>query len=603
MAKYTDIVKNVVSVYANAYNEWSVSRKQAEICYNFLLNKQWNEEEIKHFLKQGMPPIVYNLILPRIFNLLGTEQLNRSSVQIRPYYESQTDLAHILSGLFNNVWESKNGEEELRRVFIDGLIMPIPGCFQIKVEPDETGFLDYSFNALNPYSVLFDPNTTRSDLKDCQYILQDNWLRLDQLIETYGDREEFKLEGYSDKWWEKLSETVGDTVKELFGLTGAQDNFYNKKQNLYKVIEMQTRTKEKREMFIDNLTQEFVLYPPKTIEDAGAMNLTYISDTEIKKIHITTVCPYFNIVLVDENNWLDTDKYDIIPYFSMDFGNRKCQNSSLVMAMIDPQKNLNKREIQKTAYIDRAMISPIMFSYDDRDAKEDYDINGSDPRYSMLVRNYKFPPTRLAPSPMPYDVWNDIADIKDKLNDISGINEAARGQSEYSNESARIYSMKLQRFAATINPYYYNLSKTRRMIAEYFLDTCRQVYSELNRIVTIMDMQKKTQNVLINEVVGDTIRNQLSGFQGKVVLDEGKHSPTQTQENFEKKLAMAQLMPPELINWEWLLKDSELSDVEEQIDYIKQRLGLMAQQAEVQQQMQMEAFANEQQQKLNQTKP
>ena len=278
----------------------------------------------------------------------------------------------------------------------------------------------------------------------------------------------------------------------------------------------------------------------------------------------------------------------------MDFGNQKSQNSSLVWAMIDPQKNLNKREIQKTAYIDRAMISPVMFSYEDRDTKEDFDINGRNPHYTMLVRNYRFPPARLAPSPMPYDVWNDIADVKDKMNDISGINEAARGQSEYSNESARLYQMKVQRLAATINPYYRNLSKTRRMIAEYFLDPCRQVYSELNRVVTIMDMQKNTSNAILNQVDGESIRNQISTFIGRVVLDEGKHSPTQTQENFEKKLVLAQMLPRELINWEWLLKDSELPDVQEQIDYIKQMLVQMAQQQEVQNQMAIEQFAQQQ---------
>ena len=42
------------------------------------------------------------------------------------------------------------------------------------------------------------------------------------------------------------------------------------------------------------------------------------------------------------------------------------------------------------------------------------------------------------------------------------------------------------------------------MIAEYFLDTCRQVYSELNRVVTIMDMQKNTSNAILNQVDGES---------------------------------------------------------------------------------------------------
>lgn len=67
-------VENVTSVYLDTYNQWSEARKRAEECYNFVLNKQWNDEEIAAFLKQGSPPMVYNLILPRLFNLIGTEK-------------------------------------------------------------------------------------------------------------------------------------------------------------------------------------------------------------------------------------------------------------------------------------------------------------------------------------------------------------------------------------------------------------------------------------------------------------------------------------------------------------------------------------------------
>jgi hypothetical protein len=588
-----DAVSNVKSIYLASKTQWADATEESEECYRFVLNEQWNDSEIDSFLKQGCPPIQYNLILPRINNVIGTEQLNRRSIKIRPYYSSQRELADILTGVMDNVWETERGEDELSKCFADGLIMTRPGCFKIRVEPDFAGFFDYKYESLNPMSVWFDPNYRDYTLRDCQYIIQETWLRLDQIIETYGNRKEYQMEGYGKKWWERLSETINEGINSLFGDGDSSSEFYDRKRNLFKVLEMQTRVTVPRELFMDTKTGDYLMVEKGKANDMAQAGLYHVGETKTTKIHITTVSPYFNLVLFDEDNWLDTDMYDIIPYTSFDLNNIKSQSSSLVKAMLDPQKNLNKREIQKTSYIDRAMVAPMAFSYEDRDTKEDYDENGTMPHYSMLVRNLKFPPHRLSPSQMTGDVWNDIADAKDKMNDISGINETARGQSEYSHESARLFQMKSDRVAATINPYFKTLNKTRMMIGRYHLQTFRQVYPELNRIVSVLDAQKNAKTAVLNLEDGETIRNKVSSFLGQVVLDEGERSVTKLQENIEKKFALVGIMPPELINWAWILEDSELPDVEKQIQYIDMVMGIKSEQSAMEQQVQLEQFAQQ----------
>ena len=587
-------VENVTSVYLDTYNQWSEARKRAEECYNFVLNKQWNDEEIAVFLKQGSPPMVYNLILPRLFNLIGTEKMNRRSIRVRPFYSSQRELASILSGLWNHVWSTQDGEYELSKVFADGLIMPLPGCLRISIEPDEVGFMDYRFEALPPYSVLLDPNHRRYDLRDCDFILREAWLRPEQIMDAYGEFPELKQSLNKKHWWERLSEELTSAIQSMFGVSSPDSVFYDKERGLYKTIEMQNRIDVTRETFIDPNSGEYILLTPEDAQKAAESGMAYVGPTRTKKIHYTTICPYHNLLLLDEDSWLETSLYDIVAYYSIDLNNAKHENSSLVDVMLDPQKNLNKREIQKTSYIDRSMIAPMVFSYDDRDTKEDYDAHGNSPSYSMLVRNLKFPPHRISPSQMTADVWNDIADTKEKLNDISGINDTARGQSEFSNESARLYQMKSQRVGATINHYLNNLSLVRLQVARYFLDTCRQVYPELNRIVSTMDAKKDTQTAVLNQQVGDEIRNQVSSFLGQVVLDEGEFSATKLQENLDRKMALATMMPPEFVNWAWILKDSELPDVEEQIEYIKMVTGQMQQQQARQQAMQEDQIFHQQ---------
>lgn len=591
-------IENVKSLYLECLTAWDPARSLAEDCFRFMLNEQWTDEEKAGFIRNGMAPVQYNMILPRVNNLTGTEQLNRRSIVIRPFYSSQRELASILTGLFKQVWETKGGENELSRVFTDGLITPLVGSLKISVEPDPAGFMEYNFRALNPFSVFYDPDSCDYELRDCQYILQESWLRLDEIIDAYGEHGEMTLKGYAKKWWETLSEEIGDKVSGWFGVSDRQSQWWDKQHNLYKIIEMQTRVTVPKRVFLDHNSGEYLLLPPAqkgdpSHEEMAKLGLEFINDTKTKKVHITTVCPYFNVMLVDEDNWLDTEMYDIIPYTSFDLGVKKCNNSSLVKALIDPQKNINKREIQKTAYIDRAMISPMVFSMEDRDTREDYDKRGNLPGYSMMVRNLKFPPHRIPPSTMPPDVWNDLEDSKDKLNDISAINETARGQSEHSNESGRLYNMKTQRLGATINPYFKPLSKTRVMVGKYFVQTCPQVYPELNRVVSVLDSQKKTSTVVLNQQVGEDIKNRLAGFMGDVIVDEGEHSPTKLQENAQTKMALASIMPPEFVNWRWILKDSDLPDVEEQIEYIEMVTRAAQQKAALEEQMAVDQYAQQ----------
>jgi len=592
--KTDDVLKNIESVYRETKNAWADSSARSKECYRFVLNEQWTPEEITAFLKQKAPPIQYNLILPRLNNLSGTEQMNRRSIQIRPFYAEHKETATILTGVLNNIWETERGEDELSKTFTDGCIITKPGCFKISIETNHLGFRDYRFRCIDPFSVFFDPDHRDYFLRDCQYVLQESWLRLDQIIETYGDQAGLKLEGYSKKWWEKLSEDISRAATEALGVSDPE-NWHDKNANTYKVIEMQARIDAPRYLYIDTQTNEQILLPqPMDEKDLSSGRYYHLGKTSIKKIHITTICPYFKVVLFDQPSWLDTDMYDIIPYYSMDFNNIKSQNSSLVYALLDPQKNLNKREIQKTNYIDRSMISPILFAYEDRDAKEEYDENEGDPHLTLLIRNLKFPPHYLASQQMNSDIWMDINDVKDKMNDISGINDVARGQSEFANESAKLYQMKVQRVGATVNPYLKNLGKTRLMIGQYFLQTCAQVFPELNRLVATRNDRGETETAVLNETSGTSIRNDVSRFLGKVILDEGERSATKLQENIQLKLAVAQIMPPELVNWAWILKDSELPDVDEQIAYIEQVLGIRSQNDALQQQMQMEQFATQQ---------
>jgi len=66
------------------------------------------------------------------------------------------------------------------------------------------------------------------------------------------------------------------------------------------------------------------------------------------------------------------------------------------------------------------------------------------------------------------------------------------------------------------------------------------------------------------------------------------------QENMQTKLAIAQSMPAELVNWAWVLKDIDLPDIQEAIDYVNAMLGLQSQQAAMNDAMAIDAHVGQQ---------
>ena len=573
MAKLTGDIKIISDLYNYTADEWDASRTNSLKCHEFVLNEQWNDAQKKMFEKDGRVPIVYNMILPRLHNLFGTEQLNRVSTRIRPRDKNEAGKADTLNGIYLNEWETNEGEYELQKAFATGLIMPIPGWVEVGIWFDELGYGHYSYKSANPFNIYPDPKFTDYKLRDCQYIIKEKWLTISQIEDLYGYKDEYsKAFGKDKKLWERM----GDGIAGLFGGNDEQRRYIDQDGNKFKILEMQERIKVKKYLLMDTQSGQYVLTDKQEMnEKTQDGRHVYITEKYIENINIQTVHPAFNLELYNEPNKIECDMYDVIPYMSMDFNNVKSKNSSMVYALIDPQTNLNKREIQKTNYLDHAINSPIIADISDKEAVEEFQEKGNKPGFVWMTRNYRNPPHRMAPANISSDIWMDINDSVDKMNDISGINDTARGQSEYSNESGRLFAMKAERTGATINPYFNNLTKTRKMLAEYFLKTVKQVYGQTNRDVELSDVKGDKSRDIINLDVGGEIFNDISQFEGSVVIDETSYNITKLQENTQTKLVIFQLLGgnPELVDWDWMLSDSELPDIQKEIDHLQRVLG------------------------------
>jgi hypothetical protein len=576
-------VLDVVNLYEYTADEWAKSTEDSLECYKFMLNEQWNDDEKEYLLGEDRAPIVYNMLLPRINNLIGTEQLNRKSIKLHPRSVDYREMAQMLENLVWNVWQTEEFEHYIQKAFGDALIAKKGGWCKIFVKGDDNLMPTYGLRAPDPFAVFPDPEYKDYKMTDCRWIFEERWLTLDEIIDLYGDRDEYKDEKKKN-WWEDLVQGMNT----LFSPTDTLGQYVEKDNGRYKVLEMQERKTRKVIQLMDVNTNQMVIVLPSEVKSyMESGQFVYVTELREKYIHLRTALPYFGVMLLDEPHALRTDMYDLVNVYSIDYNNKKSKNSSLVYALKDIQKNMNKREIQKTAMLDHAITSPLFFSYEDKETKEDYEARGNKPGNAFLFRSNRQPPFRLQPAQMNPGAWQDIADSEAKMNDVSAINNAMRGQSDYSNESNVLMQTKLSRVAASVNPYYANLSMSRKMIGEYILRTIKQVYGQSDREVVVTDKTNRTSNVILNETdlwTGE-VANNITDFEGYVTLDEAEYSPTKRSENFQTKMALVQIIGAQLIKPSWLLKDSDLADIDEQIEYMEQVLGIQADMSAQQQEL------------------
>ena len=572
-AELDSSVSDVLRLYDYSHNQWANSEALSLDCHKFYIGEQWDAGEQRYLAKQDRVAMVYNMILPRVNNLIGTEQLNRKSIKVLPYKGEHREISGVINSLIWNNWVNGEFEYYLQEAFKGGLICTKGGWVKIYVTLDGSMQPVYGLRNADAFSVYPDPDYKDYKMTDCNWVIEERWLTLDEIIEVYGSNDAYETE--------RRIGFMRSIVEKVSGYFKPDDlsEFYNKEGEKYKILEVQQRKTRAASLLLNRSTGMKVSVLKGEVEDyVGSGDYVWLDDVRSKYIHLKTVFPYYNLMLLDEAHVLDTDMYDLINYYSIDVNHRKCNNSSLVQQLRDVQKNMNKREVQKTAMLDHALNSPLFFSYEDKEGRDEYELRGNKPGLGFLYRSNRNPPYRLPAAQMPNGAWTDIADSEAKMNDISAVNNAMRGNSDYSNESNALMQTKLSRVAASVNPYFNNLSMTRKMVGEYILKTLSRVYGQEDRTVNVTDRIGKTWQVILNErdiLSGDTY-NDVRNFEGMVVLDEAEYSPTKRDESFQTKLALLQILGAQFIDIEWLLKDSDLPDVEQQIEYWKKMMGMQA---------------------------
>lgn len=563
--------EKILKSFQYAFDSFKTARDDSEKAVRYLNNDTWTAAEKSAATKHKKPTLSYNIITPIISTLMGNEQLNRRQARYKPTTIDSVHIADIIQGRWSALVDEQDIEEKLQIVFTDALTTKVGGWIQRSFEMNEAGYLDFKYDVLNNMRVFIDPETRANDykLEHCRWIIKEGWETLDVISEKYTiDPDELKKERSRD-WWTQLSMTVRRFADK--GYSRGLEN-YDKENDRYRILEMQERTARKMVRIFDGenyMTVEKKDYNKLKIDTP---NLTKIQDFEQATTHITTLIPFFkNLIVIDEESKNPTPNFDVFPVFSYNYNIQVSEQTSLVDLLLDIQDDVNKAKSQVRDYVTQILSGGVFIDKREKETIKALKTKGNQPNMVYELNNPAIMPQKMPPSSIPSDIMLNAENSVGFAQRVSLISEAMKGETSRSGESGVLFEAKVKRAAAAINPYFRNLSRLRKTIAEDFVDNFSFVYAEKDRIVRVKGDDIFSEVILNLQAAGETLNNVINPSI-YVELDEGEQNVTNIEDNFNRLLALVNLIGqynPALVDVETIVAQAPIPGADKMVEHIQ----------------------------------
>jgi len=520
--------------YANAVS-------QSEEGMRYLNNDFYTAAEKADAIKHKKPLLRYNIIQPLFATLLGNEQQFRRRARVRAHEgDAPAEVANIVQGRWNALNDEQNIEEKLDTVMIDALTLEMGGAIERRFKLNSDGYLDFDYQVKNTMRVRYAPDTLNSDytLSKCPWVLKEEMLSIEELIDRFGDRADFTEEKKAD-WKDKFAEFF----KRFTNSEYSNQSHFDEESGKYRVVEMQKRVYEKSITFSDG--KGIHTLPPK--EFAKLSGVRKITEGSTEKIHITTAVPYFNwLTVVDEDAKWPSANFDVFPLWSFEYNTQVIEGTSLMGLLKDMQDDVNKGVSQNRDYVTQHLSGMLATSSRETEANEIIDRKGNQPGVRLPLKDMeKNMPRVIAPAiidPMSLGSTDHAEQYGHK---ISSVSEQLQGTGGKSGESNVLFENKVAQAAASVNPHFKNRSKLRKALMSDFVDNFSWVYSEQMRILDLKSAPGTggifSQEIINLHLAGEVF-NDVSNPSLFVEIDEGEDNSLQKEDYFNQVLAFSNVL-------------------------------------------------------------
>lgn len=586
----------VLKAFDYARDSFQEARTESERAVRYLNNDTWTTDEKTNAKKYKKPTLKYNIITPIVSTLVGNEQLNRRQARFKPTTISGVNVSDIVQGRWNAIADEQDFEDKLQIAFIDALTTKLGGWIERSYEVNEEGYLEFKYDVVNNFRVHIDPETRANDyrLKHCRWIIKEGWEPLDVIAEKYGVDPKDEKQERSLWWWNQLSDTIRRMTDRVYS---NNLEHYDKENGRYRVLEMQERKISKMVTTFDGVNYEMIEKKSFASQKKENPALSIVKEFDKEVIHITTIIPYFkNLVVLDEEAKGNNANFDCFPVWSYNYNVQVNEQTSLVDLLLDIQDDVNKSKSQVRDYVTQILSGGVFIDKREKETIKALKEKGNQPNMVYELNNPAITPQRLGPGSVPPDILTNAENSVQYAQRVSLVSEAMKGETARSGESGVLFQQKVQRAAAAINPYFKNLSRIRKVLAEDFVDNFSFVYAEQDRILRLKQ-DNLYQEVIVNLYNAGTILNNVKNPSVYVELDEGEDNITNVEDNFNRMIALTNVIGqinPAFVDIRTLVESAPIKGSDQMVAYIDQVMQSQQEQAG-----QQAEFAQQQQELSN----
>ena len=451
-----DILKEFDTAYNEAYYAWDPFFPEAERDLRFYLGDQWDEQEKRQLFQEGRNQYVFNRIRPVVNFITGYQRQHRNASVFVPFEDGDQKTADQFTQCISHVMNNADGYRWISDCFSGAVktgwnLLSIWVDYRRDIVNGEIKFAREPYNGF-----ILDPYFTQLDFSDCGYILRRKYLGVDHVASLLPGMEK-EVWALHQMGWERDDKfTWLPYQRQPNGqdLMAYNEMYTQKWQNVDVVVDEETGEhrewpgdKKSLNMFLDKFPRMKVTKRPKR----------YMEMHIIVNDH----------VMRSEMNPYDGSEYPFVPFVAIfeperDQWGLKIQ--SLIRAMVDPQREANRRRSQMTDIMDSQINSGWI-------AKEKSVVN---PRSLFQSSQGKVIWTRedsapdalakIAPAQVPPSMFQ-LQELFDKdIKDITGINDAAFGEMGSANESGVMQLLRQGAAIANMQELFDNLRYAQKCI-------------------------------------------------------------------------------------------------------------------------------------------
>lgn len=543
---------------AAPHEKWATVAKQ---CVDFLEDRQWTDDERAMLRKAKRPALTFNKISPLVRLVLGYFTNNRTEIKYLPSYQGlgQEDIAELLTRLEKATAENNGMEYVDAEVFLDGIVGG-RGFYDDRLSFENNDFGDLVTRACDPFSTYIDPDAQDYDLNKAGYIIESSWASPDMIGNLYGQAAADLVaplsKGYSPigpvwatqgvageitpqrrfgreedgfpEWWNSMQSLLGDYVDPL-------------RQNI-RLLNFQYHVTKRMPVFVDLETGDRKPIPDDW-DQPRIQKVLYFANEVMQQPVRVQVRPVQRIRwtaiagdLIVHDDWSPYETYTVsgfFPYF------RRGQTKGMVEALLDPQREINKRRTANIETVMRQSNSGWMYHENALDEKNKLNLKkfGASPGIHVQWKGDQ-KPSKIEASPYPEALAKLEGAATDDIRQISGINESALGELDRV-QSGRAIEARQRQAVIALQMYLDNFSRTKKLQGRRHVEVFQDHYTE-ERIFRIEGKTGDFVQLEINKEMADpttgavTKLNDISLGKYTVSIDETPLSADFANAQFEE---------------------------------------------------------------------